>query len=184
MDKFNFKKNKKSNNYSIFSKKGKKISFKLKSVYLPFGREYYNNKSIINIIIDDSDNINYNNIIILKKYSKVFSKFKNNSVDYFNISDKEYHEFIKMNDNIDNNNNNDIDDNVDDNEIDKKYFKIRCYLSNSVKITHKKYIGEVNVKDIKKKIVDIELEIGSLWTNKIINKYGVNIYINKINVLN
>lgn len=170
MDNFIFKKNKRSKNYSILSKKCKKITFKLKSVYLPFGKEYYNNKSILNIIIDDSDNINYNNVFILRKYSKLFGKFKDEEIDYYDLKDKEYHEFIKLNN--------------QNEETGKKYYKIRCYLSNAVKISHKKYVGEVDIKDIVKKIVDIELEIGSLWINSQINKYGVNIYIQKIKVLN
>tara|TARA_Y100000780_G_C13475755_1_gene336473 strand:- start:139 stop:630 length:492 start_codon:yes stop_codon:yes gene_type:complete len=163
MDKIILKKNKNTDSYCIYSKKNKIIKFKLKSVYLPFGREIYNKKSIINISINENNNINHNNIVILKKYSKIFSKLKELDIDYYNLKNKEYYEFINEKDN---------------------FYNIRCYLSNKCKIKHNKYIGEYDINNLTKKIINANLEIGSLWYNEKINKYGINVYITDIVVLN
>jgi hypothetical protein len=162
MDKFIFKKNK-NNNYTILSKRGKRIRFKLKGIYIPFGIEQYNDKSIINFLLDPSkqkDNNNHNNIVNLKKYIKYFIKLKDEQ--YFDFEDKDFYNFLT--------------------EEDNDRLLLRTYLGNGIRITKKNLIGEYDIKTIslKNKIVNVKFEFGSLWYNNSIKKYGINIFATDI----
>jgi hypothetical protein len=174
---FVLKKCKKSGNYSIMRKindtnECEKIKYKIYNCYLPFGAEEYKNNNIINIVIDDSNNLNYNLIFTFNKIINIFQKLNENEINKqrYNIADKVFFPFMKL---------------INNNKLeDTKKYSIRLYIKYGIKITHKKYIGELTMDQLKKKYCNIDIEIGSMWVNEKIKQYGLNIYVNHISVIN
>ena len=64
-----------------------------------------------------------------------------------------------------------------------KNIKLECMKYGS-KITHAKYIGELNYSQVKKKYCDLNIELGSMWTNDDTKQYGLIIYVTHISILN
>ncbi len=170
MDEMIFVPAKTSNNYCIYSKDKKRIRFQINGVYLPYGKEQFNDGDILNVIIDDSSNYGYNMIIKLNQIVEKFEELKKSYVGKikYNINDKEFFSFMKKLD-----------------ETDPLYkenvntHQIRAYLKYGAKITHSKHIGELGADyPLAKKRCNIELELGSMWSSD--NKFGVNIYVTSI----
>ena len=178
---FTLKRNKKSGNFSILRKDNKRIRYIFKNVYLPFGREEYNEKIIINAIIDNSNNYNRNLIITLNQIAETFIQLKDTDLGKYKygIDDKTFFSFMKETD--DYNNKKESDENAQD--TIKKY-QIRTYLKYGAKVTHSKFIGELNYDQLKGKNCNLNIELGSLWINNESKHYGINIYITHITVNN
>lgn len=170
------KKNRKTGNYSILKKINnntiKRIRFNIKNTYLPYGKEEYNERIIINAIINNSNNINHNIIVTLEKLIKSMENLKDTysgKYKYF-IDDKTFFSFIKKIDN--------------EEESNDDLYQLRLYMKYGAKVTHAKLIGELSYEQLKGKRCNLDVEIGSLWVNKDIMQYGINIYITHITVLN
>lgn len=167
---FILKRNKKTGNYTIL-KKGKevkRVSLNINDVYLPFGREYYNDKLLLNGIIQGSTNYNRNNIITLQRIIETFKKLKDTEVgEYkYNLNNKTFFSFLK--------------ETNDDNE---KY-NLRLYIKYGTKVTHLQYIGELDYDNLKGKKCNLNIELGSLWINETTSQYGINIYVTHITIIN
>lgn len=99
---FILKLNKKSGHYAIL-KKGKAPStfepmkYKIFGGYLPFGSEEYNKNNIVNVVIDDTTNINYNLLVTLNRLVRTFDDLKDTDVgkNKYSLSDKHFFSFMK-----------------------------------------------------------------------------------------
>ena len=91
---FILKRNKKTGNYTILQKgrQIKRVTLNINDVYLPFGREHYNDKMLLNGIINDSTNYNRNNIITLQRIIDTFTALRDTEAGKFkyNISIETY----------------------------------------------------------------------------------------------
>jgi hypothetical protein len=201
---FILRRNKKSGNYCILRKiknnpdynnsntssnDVQRVKYTAYSVYLPYGREEFNNSLILNANINDYLNCNYNLIVTFKKIIKAFTDLRDTDQGKYKygINDKQFYNFMKEM------NNNDKDDNDNDNEStnvtnnDNKNinrYQLRLYLRYGAKVTHSKHVGELNYNQLKGKRCNLDLELGALWVNSEIMKYGINIYVTRIVVLN
>lgn len=171
---FILKRNKKTGNYTIL-KKGKqvkRVSLNITDAYLPFGREHYNDKLLLNAVIYDSTNYNTNNIITLRRIIDTFTKLKDTELGKYkyNISNKNFFSFLKET----------------PNETDEKTktYMLRLYIKYGAKVTHQKYIGELDYDQLKGKKCNLNIELGSLWINESSLCYGINIYVTHITILN
>lgn len=189
---FILKRNKKTGNYSIL-KKGydvRRVKYCIKNVYLPFGREYYNEKIMLNGYFDDSTNYNRNLIITLHKIIDAFTSLKDTkSGKYkYNINDKSFFSFLKEveSDKSDVGENNDevSDTDKEEQKNDTKKYQIRLYLKYGAKVTHARYIGELSYDRLKGKKCNLNVELGSMWVNEDKSQYGINVYVTHITMLN
>lgn len=181
---------KKSGNYTIHQKDSKKIRMKLCNVYIPFGREEYNDNLVLNVVINNKSNYGHNSIVQLKHIAKKFQDLRNTYVGKikYNIESKNFFDFMTKLENTEisdqtkiNQENDGQQSLVTDKPVDE--YIIRTYLKHGVHITHKKLIGNLEINyDLKQKYCDIEIELGSMWINEETNKYGINIYVNSISV--
>ena len=175
---FILKRNKKTGNYTIL-KKGKqvkRVTMNINNVYLPFGREHYNDKLILNAIINDSTNYSRNNIISLQRIIDTFVALKDTqSGKYkYNISDKKFFSFLKE---------------IEEQEChahtpNMKKYNLRLYIKYGAKITHLTHIGELDYDQLKGKICNLNIELGSLWVNSVTSQYGINLYVTHITINN
>lgn len=179
---FILKKNKSTGNYTILTKTTppRRIRYTLNNVYLPYGKEDYNQKVVINGIITDRNNYTHNIIVILKKIATAFENLKNTKSGKFKygIDNKKFFSFLKE---IKEDNQ---EDNLKNNEKKNKRYQIRMYLRYGAKITHTNFIGEMTYDNINNKRCNIDIELGSLWINEETMSYGINIYITHITILN
>lgn len=194
---FILKQNKKSGNYAILRKgvnSVERIKYIIYGAYLPYGREEYNDSLILNAIIDNSTNINYNLLLTFQKIIKAFENLKNtdNGKYKYAIDDKLFFNFLKeikdpnKNKNDENNENDENDENHanDENNISLKKYQLRLYLRYGAKVTHIKYIGELTYNQLKGKKCNLNLELGCMWVNNEKKQYGINIYVTHVTVLN
>jgi hypothetical protein len=168
---FTFSRNKTTGNYSIYDRSAKRIQFFIKNIKLPFGAETYNNSDIVNISIGDTDNFHHNTLTMLRELDHRLDDLPNTNT-YIDLEGLEYHRLLKENRYT----------NKKGEEI--LQHQLRTYLKRGVKITHARYFGMVDKKDLAGKECDINLELGSLWTNDDTGKYGCTVYISSIKVLN
>jgi hypothetical protein len=202
---FILRRNKQSGNYSILRKgpvQGtvQRIRYTAYGVFLPYGREEYNDNLIINAVIDDATNINHNLLLTLKKIIKTFEELKDTELgSKYLISGKTFYNVIKEiegEQKIENNtkvnkkqtkNNNKKSPNepIIGPEIEQqkiKKYQLRLYLKYGAKVTHAKLIGELTYDQLKGKKCNLDIELGSMWVNN--EQYGINIYVTRIIVLN
>ena len=163
---------KQTGNFSILKRGStavnpKKIYYTIFGCFAPFGIEEYNHNYLINVTIIENKNYNYNLMVSLKNMISAFQELKNTKTgkEKYIINDKEFFNFMKCIENDDN----------------KKY-QIRLYLKKGCKILDKQNQLK-NYIDVKKKRCNIKIEVGSLWVNEKIKKYGVNLYVNEIIIL-
>lgn len=189
------------------------IKYKAYGIFLPHGKEEYNGCSIINGTISCKSNINYNLIVSLKKIINTFDILSQTSVgkNKYLIGDKAFFSFLKeikeytptgdlldemvpditaddlMNDIIPDQVDPDVvtpESNLSECEpFKEKKYQVRLYLKYGVKITHSKIVGEISADHLKKKVCNIDFELGSMWVNEETKKYGLNVYVTHIKVL-
>lgn len=176
---FILKRNKRTGNYSILRKirtnghdTVQRVCYTIYGAYIPFGKEEYNNKMILNVIIYDSNNLNYNLIVTLNRIVNTFKELKNlkNSSYKYLLNDKTFFSFIK-----------EVNDN--DVNVNGKKYSLRLYFKYGSKISHAKYVGELTCDQLKGKRCNINIELGSLWINESTSMYGVNVHITHITIL-
>lgn len=155
---------KKTGNYMIYEKlgngKGKKVVFKVNNVMFPFGREEYNNNTVLNIQLNNKSNYIQNMLFDLVKIKNIFEKIKENDMlaTQYNIKDCSFFDFLKPTEQPDT-------------------FILRTYLRYGASITHKGHVGNLDhTFDMRGKYGEITFELGSMWVNQSIKQYGVNIY--------
>lgn len=181
--KFILKRNKKTGNYTIL-KKGRQVTrvkLNINDVYLPFGREYYNDKLLLNGIINNNTNYNNNTIITLQRIIDTFVALKDTESGKFkyNISDKKFFSFLK-----EIKADNECNDSKEDTTIELKTYNLRGYIRYGTKVTHIKHVGELEYDQLKGKMCNLTVELGSLWVNNTTSQYGINIYVTHICVKN
>lgn len=171
--KFTLSKTVKTGNYSISRKLNngtiERVKYTIPNIYLPFGRESFNNKFMVNGILNNKNNVNYNMIIHLKKIAEMFENMKKSEIlaQKYDIENKSFFPFIKKMD---------MTESLNDEYILRMYFK------NGAKI----YENDKEIIDyhyLKGKKCNIEIELGSLWVNDKINKFGINIYVTRIDII-
>ena len=181
---FILKKTKKTGNYTILRKVKingyvtlQRVKYTMYNVYLPYGKEEYNDNIILNAIINDSNNLNYNLLVTLNKISRTFDEI--NLIDIckqkYGINNKQFFSFIKELPS---------DSDIDHVEQNIKQYSIRLYFKYGAKISHAKYVGELSYDQLKGKRCNIDVDLGSMWVNENTMMYGINIYITHITVLN
>lgn len=222
---FILKRNKKTGNYTILEKgkQVRRVTLNIQDVYLPFGREHYNDKLLLNGIIKDSSNYNNNNIITLQRIIDTFTLLKNTNLGKYkyNISDKTFFSFLKEIPKYEETDNkktkidsseiktdssetktdssetktNNSDTKMDSietktnnsetktNNSEIKTYNLRLYLKYSAKVTHRKYIGELDYDQLKGKTCNLDVEMGSLWVNESTSQYGINVYVTHITII-
>lgn len=169
-----FKKLKENNdiaNYLMLNENKKKPVIYLEKVYIPFGVEKYNGKSIVNIEINPKkNNIHYNYYSIITEFEEEFKK--KDTITYkkllTDIENKGYYPNIR--------------ESKSGYIIRSNIFtipEIYCKITGKDKTQSIKQ--KMNIKDINKVKANIELELGSLWVNQ--NNYGIMWYVKKIEVL-
>ena len=180
---FILKKNKTTGNYSILKKciiktndssnvyKVQRVKYIAYNAFIPFGKEEYNDNLILNVVINDSSNINHNLITTLKKIIDTFEELKNTEqgISKYLLNNKTFFKFMKE---------------ITCDKDDSKKYNLRLYLKYGLKITHASLIGELNYDQLKGKYCNIDFELGCMWINSISNMYGINIYISRLSVLN
>ncbi len=212
---FILKRNKQSGNFSILRKGSsdksvQKVKYTAYNIYLPFGREEYNDNLIINGIITDATNINHNLMITLNKIIRTFTELKYTDAGKYKylINELTFFPFLKIVDPLTEKGEGDTDLGTtnDIQPVDKqkvlmnpifdegiilrqkekiiKKYQLRMYLKYGAKITHAKLVGELSADQLKGKRCNLEIELGSMWVNNDIMQYGINIYITHITVLN
>jgi len=188
---FILKPTKKSGNYSILrqcTRNGKsetmRIKYNIYGVYLPFGSEEYNENTIINAQIDDSTNLNHNLIITLNKICDAFKKLGETETgrNKYGLNDKIFFPFLKPKDEDKKEEKKEEKREIDGKEINK--YQARFYLKYGAKINHAKLVGEMSPSQLKGKLCNLDIEMGSMWVNEKLSQYGVNVYVTHITVLN
>jgi hypothetical protein len=188
---FILKKTKKSGNYTILRKTKingcetlQRVKYTMYNVYLPYGKEEYNDNIILNAIINDSNNLNYNLLVTLNRITKTFNEL--NTIDIckqkYGIDNKIFFPFIKEIQTDPK----ELPINPDTNITGKniQQYSVRLYFKYGAKISHAKYVGELFYDQLKGKYCNIDVDLGSLWVNDNTMMYGINIYITHITVLN
>jgi len=169
---FNFKRHKTTGTYAIYGSNGDRMSIFAKDVFLPFGIETYNNKSILNVSIKILDNFHHNTIVWLREFDERMEALAGKDSYRFDLDGYEYQPVLKENHYVNK-----------DGEDDMRYM-IRTHLNNGVKITHRSFFGNYDRNNLPKKRCNMTMFIGSLWINEDDKKYGCTIYIPEIKVLN
>jgi hypothetical protein len=149
-----------------------RVRYVAHNVFLPFGGETYNDNTVINVVIDDTNNYNYNLLVTFKKIINTFKSMKD-SETYANkycLTNKSFFSFMKewtgeKTDNI-------------------ERYSIRMYMKYGAKITHSKIPGELTIDILKGKRCNIDFELGLMWVNNAKMNYGLSLYITNIKVLN
>lgn len=153
----------KSNYFVLLN--GLKVSIKIDNVYIPFGYELYNNRTVLNIEINPKKSNEHSNI-----YSYI-SSFENEFADVKNIKSKEmlhdidgkeyYHNMRKS----------------------KGGYIIRTYVYGMPEIYMMigKFKNLITSSSIKNTISNIELYIGTVWITD--TDYGFVWYIKNIEVV-
>lgn len=200
---FILKKNKQSGNFSILKKSLKpgiaqKVKYIAYNVLLPFGREEYNDNLILNAIISDSTNFNYNLITTLKRIVQTFEGLRDTEPGKFkySINDKKFFSYMKEL-KIDEYNDDDIPEDkiINKNSVKQskekspissgiKKYQLRLYLRYGAKVTHAKHVGELSYDQLRGKKCNLDLELGSMWVSSDTMMYGINIHVTHITVLN
>ena len=170
---FILKKHKQSGNFTILMNTNKggiiqRVRYTAYRVLLPFGKEEYNNHLILNAVIDDTTNINYNLITTLKKTIKTFEELRNTDASKYSIHNKTFFSCMKEVDNTDNN---------------IKKYQLRLHIMYGAKVTHAKRVGELSYDQLKGKICNLDIELGSMWVNNDTMMYGINIHVTHMTVL-
>lgn len=178
---------KKTGNFSIMKKTANgtliRAKYCISNVLFPFGKEYYNNNIILNGEFYNSTNYNYNITVTLNNIVNDFISLKdtNYGIYKYNINDKTFFSFLEKIDN-------DIISENSDNNImgEEKYdkYRIRLHVKYGAKVTHIKYVGELTYDQLKGRRCNIDIELGSMWINENTKKYGINVYVTHITVLN
>lgn len=184
---FILKKTKKTGNYTILRKVKingyvtlQRVKYTIYNAYLPYGKEEYNENIILNAIINDSNNLNYNLLVTLNKISRTFDEL--NLIDIckqkYGINNKQFFSFIKeLPSDSDINHVVNVEQNI-------KQYSVRLYFKYGAKISHAKFVGELSYDQLKGKRCNIDVDLGSMWVNENTMMYGINIYITHITVLN
>ncbi len=175
---FILKKTVKSGNYSIL-KKGinhqniQRIRYTVYGAYLPFGCESYKDKNILNVIINNSTNINHNLLVKLKRIIDTFEYLKTTSSgkNKYLIHDKTFFSFLKKM------------DTDDDNDTDNEKYQMRFYLKYGAKVTHTKHVGEIDYSQLKGTRCNLDIELGSMWVSEETKQYGINIFVTGLKLL-
>ena len=181
-----FVRNKTTGNYSVYSSEGGRINLQLLGVYIPFGLEKYNDSEIVNFQIESNNNYHYNAILRIKEIDKAFRDLQNKNLD-IDLTGLEYYPIITKTE-YEKNTNNKTKTNKNKtiktkkNETKSEKYIIRSYLKNGVKITHSQLFGTYDKTKLRSKKCDIEIELGSLWSND--KKYGCTIYVSSIKIIN
>jgi hypothetical protein len=188
---FILKKTKKTGNFQILKKtlnkaSTEKVKYIAYNVYLPFGREEYNDNLILNAVINDSTNYNHNLITTLKQIINTFEKLKTTDVGKYkySINDKTFFSYmkeLKQDTELDTNTNTNTAIKSTQNPV-KKY-QLRLYLRYGAKVTHISQVGELSYDQLKGKKCNLNLELGSMWVNNDTMMYGINIHVTHITVI-
>ena len=183
---FILKKTKKTGNYQIVKKSlnkthTEKVKYIAYNAYLPFGREEYNDNLILNAIINDSTNYNYNLITTLKQIINTFENLKTTDVGKYKYSINDKTLFSYMKELKDDTN---INTNIQSNKKPIKKYQLRLYLRYGAKVTHVSHVGELSYDQLKGKKCNLNLELGSMWVNNDTMMYGINIHVTHITVIN
>lgn len=134
------------------------IQFNISNVYSPFGIEKYNNKDILNLELDISNNQNYNIMTFIKELDEWFKNISSNDPQFVNkFNDYNYNSPIKYSDNK---------------------ILIRTHLSNKLKIKTKDNTPFV----LKKNKFNINLEFSSLWHHYETSTFGLILTVNIIDL--
>lgn len=163
-EKYNFSRNKRSGYYGVRNKGNGLIFMTIKSVIMPFGVEIYNDNEIMNIWIKPYSNYHHNIIVYLKSINDDIKNLVNDSFfDYIDSEDGlDYYNLIE-----------------EDKEKDGHYI-VRCHLNKSVKINHPDFMGNYDKHDLKGRVGDIKMHMGSVWKNA--HHYGCTMYIDRIDI--
>ena len=175
---------KQSKNYKLFVKEynnTKVIRLTFNSIKLPFGIEKYEGKDIVNLefVNHKTNNESHNNYSILKQTDKLFKKlYTSYQIDNFkyiskfskiieDVEGKEYVTSVK--------------------ERPGKYDPLlRVHLRKNKGVVTAGIFSKdghiIHQDDIKGEEVEVEIELGSLWTTN--EKYGLVWYVNNITATN
>jgi len=165
----------------------KKIYYKVYGCYVPFGIEEYNKNFLINIVITEDKNFNYNLLVSLKNMCNALIDLKNtkSGKEKYLISDKNYFSFMNLIQNNNNNNNkDDIKDIIDNNEDIKDTKDIKDIKDikediKDIKEDTKDTKDTKDIKDIKEDTKDIKDKINKEDIKKDNNKYKLRLYLKK-----
>lgn len=176
---------KKKKNYNIMIKhfgKSEKIKFKLSYLKSPFGVEMYSHKEIVNLEFTnhETNNLSFNNYTIFKQLDDMFSKL--------NTKTEESNNFININ-SYQLNSLNGLHYSPLLKERPNNYDPLARFHLRKVKNTiatkcYKKVDGkleQISVFEIKGKMMEVELELSSLWISD--DSYGIVIVINQITII-
>jgi hypothetical protein len=162
-------KTKSKNNISyIITNNSKKIQIELKNISIPFGIEYFNGKTIVNIEINPNiDNYQYNLYSIISGFELNiqninFENNKNFSLKN-DINNKGYYPNIRES---------------------KFGYIVRCYINSSLNIWTTDTLENkmfLSIENIKNTISNVKLELGILWINE--NNFGIIWYLKDIEIV-
>lgn len=170
LDDLNFIKTKSKNRNLlsyIITNKLKKIEINLENIYIPFGIENFNDRSIVNIEINPKiDNYHYNIFAHINAFEKSIGDLHNSKNIGFglkcDISNKGYYPNIRES---------------------KSGYIMRSYINTDAKIHG--MINNVNtqlsVQNIKQTISNVKLELGILWIND--NNFGILWHLKEIEII-
>lgn len=185
---FILKKNKQSGNFSILKKSSKpgiaqRVRYTAYNVFLPFGKEEYNDNLILNAVINDATNLNHNLVTTLKRIIKTFEGLRDTEPGRYkySINDKTFFSYMKELDQEDA----DLGDTTEKSQPSKiKKYQLRLYLRYGAKVTHAKHVGELTYDQLRGKRCNLDIELGSMWVNNDTMMYGINIHVTHVTVLN
>lgn len=154
--------------YCIISEDGTKPVAKLNNIFIPFGCEIYNNKTILNIEINPEKNNDHHNILsLMMAFEKEFSTALPEIIP---VDNTEYYSNIKES---------------------KCGYMLRCSMFGNTEIFTTINTGKgkmkrktkilLTSKDIVKSISNIEMELGTMWISD--KNYGFTWCIKKIEVV-
>jgi hypothetical protein len=159
-----------------FSYNSSKLKIQINNIYLPFGKESYNKKDIINCEITNNDNTNNNIIhdaIFLEKIFDNFSKEDDNrdktlpfiKIPFDFLKEVKYKSLLST--------------------IKKSLngYILRTHMTKNTEIYKKSLNNKIFLKssELKDKYANIEVELSNIWVFQ--NSYGFVWNINKIEVL-
>lgn len=158
--------------YFFSEKKGYRISYNMSKLkfstpifYNHFGIENYNNKEIINIYLDTSDNEKYNFLTQIQNLENFFDNLINNtsvSKDLIkDLNNKIYYHSIKK-------------------SLNGNNFRVHLKNTDIYKMINGKKIILTKKEIVKKKCI-FEIELSNLWINDF--KYGLIWYVTKIEIM-
>ncbi len=166
LSKFNLIKEKKGYRLVSF---GKKLSFDLNNVTIPFGIEEYKGKIIVNLEFKNIPNETYNNLIYIKNVNETinniltqdkipFAKTMEFTDDFIN---KKYYDSLKQTNDV---------------------YYLRCSINNKNDCKFYKIINNKKVEcvssECEKKVCDVKLELYNIWFFS--DSYGLNWNIKEV----